>query len=123
LVNLAAAQQFFEDWRVFSDPERETLWIVHVNVTGKCLHFSEFVGDPCSVAFPIREVLSDALECGSAGLLIAHNHPSGDPRPSESDCRLTRQIATVGEAIDCRVLDHLIFAGTACISFREMGLL
>jgi DNA repair protein RadC len=63
------------------------------------------------------------LRFNSAGILLAHNHPSGILRPSDSDCRLTRQLATVADALDSALLDHLIFAGGDCLSFRSLGLL
>jgi DNA repair protein RadC len=60
---------------------------------------------------------------GSAGIILAHNHPSGDSTPSESDCRATRRLACAAEALDCAIVDHLVFAGGDCSSFRRMGLL
>ena len=73
--------------------------------------------------FPVRQIIADAAQHGSAGIVLAHNHPSGDPRPSDSDCRVTRRLAAAAEALDCAVLDHLVFAGEDCTSFRRMGLL
>ena len=64
-----------------------------------------------------------AVIYGSAGILLAHNHPSDDSRPSESDRIATRRLSKVAEAIDCRLIDHLIFGGTSFTSFRELGLL
>ena len=63
---------------------------------------------------------------GSAapGILLAHNHPSGDPTPSAADCRATRTLARAAEAIDLAVVDHMIFAKrNQCQSMRRMGLL
>jgi DNA repair protein RadC len=57
------------------------------------------------------------------GIVLAHNHPSGDSRPSESDCRATRRLASAVEALDCAILDHLVFAGPECASLRKLGLL
>ncbi len=55
--------------------------------------------------------------------MLAHNHPSGDPTPSSGDKRATGQLAAAAEALDCTVLDHLVFGGDECTSFRQMGLL
>ena len=60
---------------------------------------------------------------GSEGLVLAHNHPSGDARPSDSDKSATRRLAMAADALDCAVLDHLILAGDQCVSLRQMGLL
>ena len=72
---------------------------------------------------PVREIIVDAARLGSTGLVLAHNHPGGDARPSKADCRATRKLARAAEALDLAVLDHLIFAGQDCSSMRRMGLL
>jgi RadC-like JAB domain len=71
----------------------------------------------------VRDIVADAAERRSNVIILAHSHPSGDPRPSEFNCRATRRLATVAEAMDCAVLDHLIFAGDESTSFRKLGLL
>jgi DNA repair protein RadC len=65
----------------------------------------------------------NAIQHNSAGVIVAHNHPSGDARPSDSDCKATRRLVLVAEALDLAVLDHLIFAGAECTSLRQLGLL
>jgi DNA repair protein RadC len=71
----------------------------------------------------LRQIIIDASHHGSAGIVLAHNHPSGDARPSDSDCRATRRLASAAEALDCTVLDHLVFAGKDCTSLRQLGYL
>jgi DNA repair protein RadC len=69
-------------------------------------------------------IVADAARLGTAGVVLAHNHPSGDPSPSRADCRATRALARAGETIDLAIVDHLIFAhGKDCRSMRRMGLL
>lgn len=123
LDGLAAARTFFQDCIKDSDTRRESVWVAHVDDHANCLHFSHHDGDEAGADLPIRSIIADAARHGSAGIILAHNHPSGDPSPSESDCRATRRLATVAEALDCTVLDHLVFAGGDCISFRRLGLL
>ena len=84
---------------------------------------SRHEGDESGADFPLRQIIADAAMHGSAGIVLAHNQPSGDARPSESDCRATRRLAQAAEALDCTVLDHLIFAGGDCTSLRRIGLL
>jgi DNA repair protein RadC len=120
---LAAAREFFAGCFADSDSNRESLWVAHLDDRARCLHLSRHEGDETGAAFPISEIIRDAATHGSAGIVLAHNHPSGDSRPSNSDCRVTRRLATVAEAIDCAVLDHLVFAGSECTSFRRLGLL
>jgi DNA repair protein RadC len=123
LDGLAAARNFFAGCLAEEDPRRESLWVAHVDEQARCLHVSCHDGDETGAAFPIRDIILDAAEHGSAGIVLAHNHPSGDPRPSDSDCRATRRLATAAEAIDCAVLDHLVFAGNECTSLRRLGYL
>lgn len=123
LDGLAAARTFFAGCLADGDSTRESLWVAHVDDQSRCVHLSRHPGDETGTVFPLRTIIADAAEHGSAGIILAHNHPSGDPRPSESDCRATRRLATAAEALDCAVLDHLVFAGTECTSFRRMGLL
>lgn len=123
LDGLAAARSFFAGCIADADPMRENIWVAHVDGDSRCLHLSRHPGEENGAAFPLREIVADAAQHGSAGIVLAHNHPSGDARPSESDCRCTRRLASAVEALDCTVLDHLVFAGTECTSFRQIGLL
>jgi DNA repair protein RadC len=123
LDGLAAAQSFFAGCLEDGDLSRESLWVAHVDDQARCIHLTRHQGDESGAVFPLRDIIADAAAHGSSGLVLAHNHPSGDPRPSDSDCRSTRRLAVAAEALDCAVLDHLVFAGEKCTSFRRMGLL
>ena len=123
LDGLAAARTFFAGCIADSDPSRENLWVAHVDDEARCLHLSRHEGDESGAEFPLRTIIADAATLGSTGLVLAHNHPSGDPRPSDSDCRATRRLAVAAEALDCTVLDHLVFGGEECTSLRRLGYL
>jgi DNA repair protein RadC len=74
-----------------------------------------------------REVFRPAIRAAAAAVVLAHNHPSGDPTPSAEDIRITRQLVDAGRLMDIRVLDHVILGrpgtggGTGCLSLRESG--
>jgi DNA repair protein RadC len=123
LDGLAAARKFFAGCFADSDPMRENLWVAHVDDEARCLHVSCHEGDEWGAGFPLRTIVADAAAHGSAGIVLAHNHPSGDPRPSDSDCRATRRLAAAAQALDCTVLDHLVFGGAECTSLRRLGYL
>lgn len=123
LDGLEAARRFFAGCFADSDPTLESLWVAHVDEQARCLHLTRHGGDEGGTAFPLRSIIADAAAHGSAGLVLAHNHPSGDSTPSAEDCRATRRLASAAEALDCAILDHLVFAGTECTSFRSIGLL
>jgi DNA repair protein RadC len=123
LDGFAAARAFFAGCFADSETRREIIWVAHLDDEARCLHLSRHDGDQTGAHFPIRDIIADAAAHGSAGIVLAHNHPSGDPRPSESDFRVTRRLATAAEALDCTIVDHLVFGGEECTSFRRMGLL
>ncbi|HXG98986.1 MAG TPA: JAB domain-containing protein [Sphingomicrobium sp.] len=124
LAGHAAACSFFEACFDERSQYIEQLWVAHVDESARCIHLSRHQGGECDVNLPIRSIIADAARLGSAGVVLAHNHPSGDSTPSLADCRATRSLARAAEAIDLAVVDHLIFAeGSECHSLRRMGLL
>lgn len=70
-----------------------------------------------------REVFQPAIMEPAAGIILLHNHPSGNPEPSDEDLRITRQLAAAGKILGIPVHDHVIVAGHAFSSFAEKGLL
>lgn len=70
-----------------------------------------------------REIVKRALELGATALILVHNHPSGDPTPSDSDLSMTEEIIRAARALDVLVHDHLIISKNGHSSFKSMGLL
>lgn len=70
-----------------------------------------------------REVIIEALARGAAGVVLAHNHPSGVPEPSAADLALTEVLRRALGLVDIRVLDHVVVAGPQTVSFSERGLI
>lgn len=75
-----------------------------------------------SIVHP-REVFRPAIVATAASLILVHNHPSGDPTPSEDDLEITQRLRRVGEMVGIEVLDHIILGAAAPFSLREAGLL
>ena len=75
-----------------------------------------------SVVSP-REIFLEALKYHAVNLILVHNHPSGDPAPSQEDIQLTRRVKEAGELIGIRLLDHIIIGDNSYISFRERGII
>ena len=123
LNGLEPARRFFAGLLAECDPCREHLWVAHLDDQSRCIHLTRFDGSNGAATLPLREVVADTVIHGSAGLILAHNHPSGDATPSASDCAITRRMALIGEAMDVEVLDHLVLAGSECTSMRSMGLI
>lgn len=123
LAGHAAAERFFTGCFANVDPGRETLFVAYLDEQCRCMDVTQHDGDSDGAELPLRSILLEAAALGSTGLYLAHNHPSGDPRPSRTDRLVTRKLANAGEAIDVTLLDHLVFGGGKCVSFRRMGLL
>ena len=70
----------------------------------------------------VSEVFKEAVKRNAAGIIIAHNHPSGNPSPSPEDVRVTRQIVEAGKLLDIEVLDHLVIGHQRHVSLKERGL-
>ena len=75
-----------------------------------------------SIVHP-RELFQRAILANCAAVIVAHNHPSGDPSPSPEDISLTRKLIEAGELLDIPVLDHVILGYGCYASFKEKGLL
>jgi DNA repair protein RadC len=73
-----------------------------------------------SLAHP-REIFKGAILKNAAGIILAHNHPSGDPAPSDEDTRLTKRIAQAGSVMGIDLLDHIILADGGSYSFKTSG--
>ncbi|MEE8413255.1 MAG: DNA repair protein RadC [Dehalococcoidales bacterium] len=74
-----------------------------------------------SIVHP-REVFKEALSASAATIIFVHNHPSGDPTPSEDDVALTKRLAQVGEIMGIEVLDHIIIGNNKYLSLKREGL-
>lgn len=107
----------------FADAAGERLVAAFLAADGRLLALDSLDEDTGAVTLPMRALVARALTLDATALVIAHNHPSGDPAPSTEDVRLTRRFAMVCDALGLILHDHLIFAGGRCESFRNLGLL
>jgi DNA repair protein RadC len=113
------------------DNSVETLWVVFLNTRRKITGCQKVLdGTADTLLTHPREVFKPAIVMGAAAVVLAHNHPSGDPTPSKADIRTTGDVKRAGEILKIELLDHLIVIpnGTACegrryCSLRELGCL
>ena len=108
---------------LFAGRDGETLALVYLDSGGRTLAVEERSVAADAIELPLREIFRAALNHGAAGLVVAHNHPSGDARPSRADIAATRRLAETAASLGIVLHDHLIFAGGDCRSFRDLGLL
>lgn len=101
---------------------REHFLVLLLNARHECVAVETIsIGSlNASIVHP-REVFRPAVLAAAASIIVAHNHPSGDPEPSEEDLSITRRLAQVGELLGIGLLDHLILATRGVVSLRERG--
>lgn len=109
---------------LMEDLPHEEFWILFLNranrVTGQ-MKISQ--GGVSGTVTDVRIVMKKAIETLSSGLVICHNHPSGNNSPSDSDIRITQKIKEAGALMDIQLLDHLIITGKDYYSFADNGAL
>jgi DNA repair protein RadC len=102
--------------------EREELRVVLLNTRNTVLRVvTVYQGNVSSSLVRIAELFRDAIRLNASGLILVHNHPSGDPTPSPDDMRLTAETLAAGRLLDIGLLDHLIVAGSGFVSLRDRG--
>ncbi len=107
---------------IMADLPHEELWVALLNGANKVMEVKRLTqGGTRSTVVDVPMLLRLALERSAAAIAIAHNHPSGQCRPSREDHSITRQTKAGCEAIGIRFLDHLIVAGGTYYSFMDNG--
>ncbi len=102
--------------------DREELRVVLLNTRNGVLKVvTVYQGNVSSSLVRIAELFKDAVRINASGLILVHNHPSGDATPSPDDLRLTAESLAAGRLLDIALLDHLIVAGDGFVSLRDRG--
>lgn len=113
------ARLFMEELRYM---KKEHFRSVLVNAKGEIITVDEVsVGELSSTVVHPREVFNQAIRKSAAAVIFVHNHPSGDPNPSQEDMETTKRLTDSGELLGIRVLDHIIIGDGKFSSMREMG--
>ncbi len=109
---------------LLSDLSHEEFWILFLNRSNKVINRMKLSqGGISGTVTDVRIVMKKALEYLSSGIIVCHNHPSGNLNPSESDTKITRKIKEAGDLMDIQLLDHLIITDNDYYSFADNGLL
>jgi DNA repair protein RadC len=102
--------------------EREELRVLLLNAKNGVLRQSTvYVGNVSAALVRVAELFRDAVRAHAAGLIVVHNHPSGDPEPSPDDLHLTAEAIAAGRLLDIPLLDHVILATDGFVSLRDRG--
>ena len=122
-VFLRSSQQIFEHFHArLRDLKKERFIVVLLNGKNRII-CEELVSEgilTASLVHP-REVFAKAIRVHAGGMILVHNHPSGDPDPSPEDREVTRRLVAVGDLVGIRVLDHVVIGDGRYVSFLERG--
>ena len=109
---------------LLSDLLHEEFWILFLNRSNKVINRMKLSqGGISGTVTDVRIVMKRAIECLASGIIVCHNHPSGNLNPSESDSKITQKIKEAGNLMDIQLLDHLIISEKDYYSFADNGLL
>lgn len=109
---------------LLSDLPHEEFWILFLNRSNKVISRMKLSqGGISGTVTDVRMVMKKAIEYLASGIIVCHNHPSGNLNPSESDTRITQKIKEAGVIMDIQLLDHLIISENEYYSFADNGLL
>lgn len=107
-----------------SDLRTEEFWAIFLNQSNRVIHFAQLTQGGISQSIvDVRILFKTALDHFSTGIIIAHNHPSGNLKPSREDIEITQKIKEAGKILNIQLLDHLIITQNSYFSFSDDGLL
>ncbi|SKA94515.1 DNA replication and repair protein RadC [Caloramator quimbayensis] len=116
-----AAEIVMEDMRYF---KKEHFRVIFLNTKNIVIDVKDLsIGNLNSSIVHPREVYSEAIKKSSASIIVLHNHPSGDPTPSQEDVNITRRLIEAGKIIGIDLLDHIIIGDGSFISLKEKGII
>ena len=106
------------------DKTREHLMVIFLNARNEMIYKKPmFIGTLNANLVHPREIFQEALKQNAASVILVHNHPSGDPDPSEDDLTITKRIVEAGKIMGIDILDHVIITRNKVFSFKEKKLL
>ena len=104
----------------FAHLERESLVVALLSRKHRLIAVVPvYLGNVAGTPVRIAELFTEAVRRNASGILLAHNHPSGDPSPSADDLRTTKDAAAAGRLLGIEVVDHLVFGAARWVSFRR----
>jgi DNA repair protein RadC len=119
-VTITSTEDLLPHLRELAGKKQEYLVVFYLNTRNELLQ-KEIVGIGSlnSMLITPKEIFHHALLSPCASIIVAHNHPSGDPTPSDEDIRFTRRIHEAGEVMSISLIDHVIVSSSGYFSFRE----
>jgi len=122
---IASSQEAYELLKsVLLDLHHEEFWVIMLNRANRLIRMKRVSsGGISGTVADVKVIFKEAIEQLASGLILAHNHPSGNRNPSEQDVRLTKKLKESGLLLDIPVLDHIIFTENNYYSFADEAML
>ncbi len=103
---------------------KESLYLVALTIKNDVIKISKIgQGGQTQVSTSISEIYHEAIRLGSSGIIVAHNHPSGDTKPSNTDINFTYRLIEASKILDISFLDHIIISNSGFTSLKEKGII
>ncbi|AXG73226.1 JAB domain-containing protein [Flavobacterium arcticum] len=125
LKKITSSKAVFEIMQpIIGELPHEEFWVIYLNNSNKVIYKNQLSkGGITGTVVDVRIVFKTALEQNAVGIILAHNHPSGNLQPSDEDKNITRQLKAAGHSLSIAVLDHVIVTEKDYCSFADEGIL
>ena len=109
---------------LIGDIEREEFWAIYLNQSNRIIRKERLsLGGITGTPVDVRLIMKGALLCNATGIIVSHNHPSGNEKPSKEDNLITEKIKKAAEVLNIRLLDHIIITSNTYYSYMDNDML
>ena len=109
---------------LIGDIEKEEFWAIYLNQSNRVIRKERLsVGGLTGTHVDVRLIMKGALLCDATGMIISHNHPSGNEKPSKEDNLITEKIKKAADSLNIRLIDHIIITSNTYYSYMDNGML
>jgi DNA repair protein RadC len=124
-IKITSSQITYENLSFLEGYGHEEFWVIYLRQNNTIIKMQQqSKGGIAGTVVDIRLILKDAILCKASAIILAHNHPSGELRPSQQDKDITEKIKQSAKLMDIKILDHMIISGTGgYLSFCDEGLM
>ena len=109
---------------LIGDIEKEEFWVVYLNQSNRIIHKERLSeGGLTGTHVDVRLIMKGALLCNATGIIVSHNHPSGNEKPSKEDNLITEKIKKAADSLNIRLIDHIIITSNTYYSYMDNDML
>jgi len=123
-AKISGSNDVYQQFRNLADLTHEEFHVLYLNRANRVMGSQRISqGGISGTVIDVRLVLKAALERSASSIILAHNHPSGNLKPSESDIKITKKIGEASKTMEVQLLDHLIISDDSYFSFSDEGMI